>query len=174
MVRKISGFNQGNGTLEDLKKAVERKYGIIFGMDRLEDDKTVGVLVTIEGETLQYLMDDGWLRLEYSRDADKGRFGNKGRFLNQNTKGVSGDGVGDVSGGKSGSLGTLTRNGINLMRNQADGLRHTAEAIDALKKGNIGGALKSGSKAMEKNLETIKDASRVLDSSATILEGVVK
>ena len=82
MVRKVADFNQGNGSLEDMMKAVERKYGIVFGEDRLEDTRErVGVLETVEGETLQYRMEDGSLQLEYARNAVKGRFGNKGRSV---------------------------------------------------------------------------------------------
>ena len=78
-------------------------------------------------------------------------------------------GLGIASG-----LKAVINSEASLLRNSAESLKASANAFDALSKGDLGGALKSGTEAMQKNIEGLKDASKALDSAGTVLENVTK
>lgn len=195
MTKKITGFD--TGTFDELRNSVEKHFKFPLHSELFQTtdyNQMVGVVTTTDGETLHYFESEkesdkkyikkitsildggtdvefisgerGGLRLQYTCNAAKGK-------PLQNYNGGNRSGIG-TSGSRSGSLTDFVSSGINMMRNNAESLKASANALDALSKGDIGGALQSGAEAMKKNVETLKDASKVLNSAGTMLEGANK
>ena len=198
MTKKMIGFDAG--TFDELRNSVEKHFKFPLHSELFQTtdyNQIVGVVTTTDEETLHYFESEkerdkkymkkiasllgegpdvefvpgerGGLRLQYTRNAAKGKPIQNGTAYNGGNRGDV-----DASGRGAGSLMDVARSGINMMRNNAESLKASANALDALSKGDIGGALQSGAEAMKKNVETLKDASKVLSSSGALLEGATK